>query len=51
MPTLWWLDPEKAQKLDAAMKDPSINLGEGPADDKYWVEYGKKTGQPQSASR
>ena len=39
VPSLWWIDPEKAQKLEAAMKDPSINLGEGPADDKYWLEF------------
>jgi microcin C transport system substrate-binding protein len=41
-PSLWWIDPEKARKFEAAMKDTSINLGEGPTDDKYWVEFGKK---------
>ncbi len=51
VPSLWWIDPEKARKLEAAMKDTSINLGEGPAEDRYWVEYGKRAGQPQSASR
>ena len=33
------------------MKDPSINLGEGPSDDKYWIEYGKSEAQQQAASR
>ena len=33
------------------MKDPSINLGEGPSDDKYWIEYGKREAQQQAASR
>jgi microcin C transport system substrate-binding protein len=51
VPTVWWLDPEKSRKLEAAMKDPSINLGEGPSDDKYWVEYGKREAQSQAASR
>ena len=48
VPSLWWLDPEKSRKYDEAMKTPSINLGEGASDDKYWIEYGKRTGQPQS---
>jgi microcin C transport system substrate-binding protein len=50
VPTLWWSDPEKLDRLNAAMKDTSINLGEGPADDRYWVEYGKRAVQ-QAASR
>jgi ABC-type transport system substrate-binding protein len=48
VPSLWWLDPEKARKYDEAMKNPSTNLGEGASDDKYWLEYGKRSGQPQS---
>ena len=51
VPTVWWLDPEKSRKLEAAMKDPSINLGEGPSDDKYWIDYGKSEAQQQAASR
>jgi microcin C transport system substrate-binding protein len=50
VPTLWWFDPEKAQKLEAAMKDSSINLGEGPSDDHYWTEYAKRQA-PQAAAR
>jgi microcin C transport system substrate-binding protein len=48
VPSLWWLDPEKSRKHDEAMKNPSVNLGEGASDDKYWIDYGKRTGQPQS---
>lgn len=43
--TLWWFDPEKAKRVEAAMKDNSINLGEGAPDDKYWIEYGKRNAQ------
>ena len=39
---LWWIDPEKAKKLDEAMRDASIKLPVGPAEDKYWLEWGKK---------
>ena len=47
IPTLWWIDAEKSQKLDAAMKDQSVQLGEGQSDDRYWLEYAKReTEQP-----
>jgi microcin C transport system substrate-binding protein len=36
---LWWLDPDKNQKLEQALRDSSIQLGEGPTDDRYWLEY------------
>jgi microcin C transport system substrate-binding protein len=39
---LWWIDPEKAKKLDEAMSDASIKLPVGPLEDKYWLEYEKK---------
>jgi microcin C transport system substrate-binding protein len=39
---LWWIDSEKSQKLDGAMADASVKLPIGPAEDKYWLEYGKK---------
>jgi len=41
IPLLWWIDPEKVQKLEQARRDASINLGEGPAEDKYWLEFDK----------
>lgn len=39
VPSLWWFDPEKNQKLQEALRDSSIQLGEGPSDDRYWLEY------------
>ena len=39
---LWWIDPEKAQKLDQAMRDPSIKLPVGTVEDKHWLEFDKK---------
>jgi microcin C transport system substrate-binding protein len=38
IPSIWWFDPEKNQKLEAALRDSSIKLGEGPSDDRYWLE-------------
>jgi hypothetical protein len=50
IPTLWWLDPDQARRLDSAMKDPSVQLGEGPTDDKYWLQYAQTEakGSPES---
>ena len=39
LPTLWWFDPDKNQKLEQALRDSSIQLGEGVTDDKDWLEY------------
>ena len=50
-PTLWWFDPEKARRTEAATRDTSINLGEGPADDKYWIEYAKRESQLTSTPK
>jgi microcin C transport system substrate-binding protein len=38
---LWWIDPERNRRLSEAMRDQSIDLGEGPSDDKYWLEYAR----------
>ena len=46
IPSLWWIDPAKSQQLQAAMKDGSISMGQGPSDDRYWLEYRKREGQP-----
>jgi microcin C transport system substrate-binding protein len=51
VPTLWWVDQDKSRKLEAAMKDNSINLGEGASDDRYWIEYGKRLSQQPAAPR
>jgi microcin C transport system substrate-binding protein len=39
---MWWIDPEKAKQLDGAMRDASIKLPLGPAEDKHWLETGNK---------
>lgn len=38
---LWWIDPQKRQALEAAMRDPSKKLPVGASDDKYWLEFDK----------
>ncbi|MGE3799906.1 MAG: extracellular solute-binding protein [Candidatus Kapaibacterium sp.] len=38
----WWISPEKAEKLSEALKDPSIDLGKGERDIKFWPEYNEK---------
>jgi microcin C transport system substrate-binding protein len=45
VPSLWWIDPEKSRRLEQAMRDGSTNLGEGPSDDHYWTEFGKREAQ------
>ena len=39
--SLWWIDPAKAAKLEQARRDPSINLGQGEVEDKYWLDFDK----------
>jgi microcin C transport system substrate-binding protein len=38
---MWWIDPQKAKKLEQAMRDPSIKLEVQPVEDHYWEMYGK----------
>jgi microcin C transport system substrate-binding protein len=45
VPSLWWIDPEKSRRLEQALRDGSTNLGEGPSDDHFWTEYGKRESQ------
>jgi ABC-type oligopeptide transport system substrate-binding subunit len=45
----WWIDSDKSAKLNTAIKDPSIQLGEGQSDNRYWLEYAK-TEEAKSAS-
>ena len=42
IPSLWWLDPEADRKLGEAIKNPSIQLGEGAKDDKYWLDFAQR---------
>ena len=41
IPQLWWIDPEKSQKLTQAMKDNSMKLETPPVEDHYWQEFAK----------
>jgi microcin C transport system substrate-binding protein len=41
IPSMWWIDPEKAAKLQEAMRDSSIQLGEGQTEDRYWLEFAR----------
>ena len=38
----WWVSGEKAEKLSEALKDASMDLGEGERDIKFWPEYNEK---------
>ena len=40
-PTLWWIDPQKEQRLRRAMSDPSVKFDVGPVENRYWLEYAK----------
>ena len=39
IPSLWWIDAEKSRRFAEAMRDESVQLGEGPSEDKYWLEF------------
>ena len=39
--SLWWIDPAASQQLEQARRDPSMNLGQGEIEDKYWLEFAK----------
>jgi microcin C transport system substrate-binding protein len=53
IPQLWWVEPQKAQRLDQAMRDRSVKIDVPPVEDHYWQEYGRDpkhqlgTGQTQ----
>jgi hypothetical protein len=38
---MWWIDPDKSQKLDQALRDTSIKLETPPVEDRYWLDYSK----------
>lgn len=38
----WWIDPDKQERLDHAMRDPSITLEVGPTENRYWQQFAKK---------
>ena len=41
MVALWWIDPEKADRLAQARGDSSSDLGQGEVEDKYWLDFAK----------
>ena len=41
IPSLWWIDAERTQRLEEARKASSVHLGEGPSDDRHWLEFAK----------
>jgi microcin C transport system substrate-binding protein len=43
--SLWWFDPDKSRRLDEAIKNTSISLGEGPSEDRHWLEYARLEAQ------
>jgi ABC-type transport system substrate-binding protein len=45
IPLLWWVDAEKSRRFAEAMRDESIQLGEGPSEDKYWLEFAQLESQ------
>lgn len=46
----WWASPEKTKKLNEALKDKSINLGEGERDVKFWPDYNAKHRQAEAVT-
>ena len=43
--SLWWFDAEKSRALEEAIRDSSIDLGEGPSEDRYWLDYARLEAQ------
>jgi microcin C transport system substrate-binding protein len=50
IPSLWWFDSAKAAKLDEAIRNPSVQLGEGPTEDRYWIDFGKQEAQQKAST-
>jgi hypothetical protein len=45
---MWWIDPEKSQRLDQARGDSTIQLTVGQSEDRYWLEFDKVEQQATS---
>ena len=41
IPQLWWIDPDKSQKVEQALRDSSSKMDIPPVEDHYWQEYSK----------
>lgn len=50
IPQLWWIDPQKSQRVDQGLRDKSIKMELPPVEDRYWQEYSKKEQQPAAPS-
>jgi microcin C transport system substrate-binding protein len=50
MPSLWWIDPKKAQLLSNAIADPSVKLPLEPIDILYWPDYDKRVAAQAQAA-
>ena len=48
---LWWFDPASSSRLADALKNSSVQLGEGPSDDKYWLEFAKRETEATPGTR
>ena len=51
VPTLWWIDSDREQKLKQALKDPTVQLGAGPTEDKYWLDFSRLEEQKNSVNQ
>lgn len=49
-PSLWWIDPQKQNELNRAMRDNNATMSGGAVDDRYWEEYSEKAGAGAVAS-
>ena len=45
MVSLWWFDAERSRALEEAIRDSSIDLGAGPSEDRYWLDYAQLEAQ------
>ena len=50
VPTLWWLDPVKAQALEEARKRGGT-LEAGATENRYWLEYGERESEAPREAR
>jgi microcin C transport system substrate-binding protein len=46
IPQLWWVDPQKSQRLDQARGDKSIKMEAPTIEDRYWQEFAKREALP-----
>ncbi len=37
--SMWWVDPDKLDRLERARRDEALDLGQGEVEDKYWLDF------------